>query len=338
MLLTFVAMMTILVQGTRAVPLHAAVKATYLMPVSVVFAFWAALGVDWLGTFHRRWLKPTLVACTVLALASSVVFLQGRVVAREWFERWRDASLWQNAYGVVYYAAGDSVHATELFERAAAKDFHLGYENLATVALDDDRPLEALHYLRNAARLQPAQSLGTPWDRALFNKLTRAEYLNTMAVIYDRLGWPRAAMAAALEAVASDRTMPEASYDLAILKLERATSRPGPANAPWRVAFLAQSRTLLFNAIVNDPGFREARELAGTIEALSGNCDAAIQMIEDALRPAPNEYRRYPVITGVGDLLASSARRRRYITKLPEALRPQFQLKRCSEDRRDHEA
>src|SRR5206468_13130810 len=132
----------------------------------------------------------------------------------------------------------------------------------------------------------------------LFNKLTHAEYVNTMAVIYERLGWEREAMAAALDAVDADRTMPEASYDLAILKLARVVSRPSPADAPWRLAFLAQSRALLFNAIVNDPGFREARALAGTIEALGGNCDAAIPIIEDALRAAPNEYRRYPVITG----------------------------------------
>ena len=113
---------------------------------------------------------------------------------------------------------------------------------------------------------------------------------------------------------------------------------PIPANAPWRVAFLAQSRTLLFNAIVSDPAFREARALEGTIEALTGNCNNAISAIEDALRPHGGEYRTYPVITGVGDLLASAARRRRHIIDLPDALRPELHLKRCREEQRDHEA
>lgn len=338
MLLTFGAMIAILVQGTRAVPIHAAVKATYLMPVSVVFSFWLALGAEWLGTHRRRWLKPAMAACAVLALASSIVFLQGRVIARWWLEEWRESSLWQNVYGVVYYAGGDTTRARELFERAAEENHHLGYENLSVLALESNRPLEALHYLRNAARIQPMQSLGTPADQALFNKLTRAEYLNTMAVIYHRLGWHEAAMAAAQEAVASDRTMPEASYDLAVLKLTSAVTRPGPADATWRAAFMMQSRALLFSAIVNDPGFQEARALAGTVEVLDGNCEGAVTTIREALGPHPDEYRRYPVITGVGDLLASAVRRRRHITDLPDALRPDLQIERCLGERRNHEA
>jgi len=338
MLLTFGVMIAILVQGTRAVPIHAAVKATYLMPVSVIFSFWLALGAEWLGTHHRRWLKPVMTACAILALASSIVFLQGRVIARWWLETWYESSLWQNVYGVVYYAGGDTTRAREFFERAAEQDHHLGYENLSVLALEGDRPLEALHYLRNAARLQPTQSLGTPPDRALFNKLTQAEYRNTMAVIYHRLGWYEAAMAAAQDAVASDRTLPEAAYDLAVLKLTRALTRAGSKDATWRAAFIMQSRALLFSAIVNDPGFQEAHALAGAVEALTGNCEVAVPTIQKALSPHPDEYRLYPVVTGVGDLTASAVRRRCHITDLPTALRPDLQLERCLAERRDHAA
>src|SRR6185369_3135721 len=46
MLLASASMAAIVVLGTRSVPTQAAVKATYLMPISVAFAFWFALGID----------------------------------------------------------------------------------------------------------------------------------------------------------------------------------------------------------------------------------------------------------------------------------------------------
>ncbi len=330
MLLTFGAMMAILVQGTRAVPIHAAVKATYLMPVSVVFSFWFALGVEWLATTRPRWLKPAVGACTLLALASSVVFLQNRVLAPTWLGEWRDSGVWQNMYGVVYYAGGDTSKAREFFAEAAETNHHLGYENLSALALNADRPLEALHLLRQAARIQPTQTIGTPADQAQFNRLTRAEYLNTMAVIYHRLGWHRAALAAAQESVASDPTMPEAAYDLALLKLISATTGSGPADAPWRTAFTIQSRALLTKVIARDPAFQEARTLTGTLEALSGNCHAAVTMLDEA-RSRSGDLRQYPIITGVGDMHAAAVRRRRHIEDLPDALRPE--LERCLQQR-----
>jgi tetratricopeptide (TPR) repeat protein len=337
MLLTFGAMMAILVQGTRAVPIHAAVKATYLMPVSVVFSFWFALGAEWLGRTRPSWLKPVVAACAVLAVASSVVFLQNRFIATYWLDEWRDSPPWQNLYGVVYYAGGDTPRARESFEKAAQSDYHLGYENLATLALDDDRPLEALHLLRRAARIQPTQTIGTPADQAQFNLLTRAEYLNTMAVIYHRLGWHRAALAAAQEAVASDPTMPEAAYDLALLKLISATTGSGPAEARWRTAFRMQSRALLSEVIARDPAFGEARTLTSTLDALNGNCPAAVAMFGEA-RARRGDLRQYPIFTGVGDMHAAAVRRRRHIEDLPDALRPEPPLERCRQEHRDHAA
>jgi hypothetical protein len=169
----------------------------------------------------------------------------------------------------------------------------------------------------------------------LFNQLTRAEYLNTMAVIYHRLGWDAAAMTAAKAAVAADPTLPEAAYDLALLKLTRAFTRPGVREAPWRSAYIAQSRRLLFNTLVIDPGFQEALALSGVIEAVDGDCAGAVPALEQALHPDPRTYRSYPVDTGVGDLLASAARRRRYITDLPTAVRPDLQLARCRDEQRN---
>ncbi len=330
MLLTFGAMMAVVVQGTRAVPVHAAVKATYLMPVSVVFSFWLALGAAWLGARRRRWMHAAAALSALLAVASCTVFLQGRLVGGWWLEQSQDVSLWRNVAGVVYYAGGDTRHAEELFALAAADDHHLGWENLSAVALDAGRPLEALHDLRIAARLQPSQSLGTPADQALFNQLTRAEYLNTMAVIYYQLGWDAAALDAAEAAVAADPTLPDAAYDLAVLKLARVDA--ADATAPWRAAYVAQSRRLLSNALALDPGFRDARALAGVAAALDGDCPDAVATIEKALASDTRMYRSYPVDTGVGDLLASAVRRRRHITELPEAVRPDRLLARCRDE------
>lgn len=328
MLLTFGAMMVVLVQGTRAVPIHAAVKTTYLMPASVTFGYWLALGVAWLGARSRRALKLTAVLSAMLAFASGFVFLQGRTVGAWWVEESPKGSLWRNVAGVVYYAGGDVGRARELFTLAAADGHHLGWENLSALALDEDRPLEALHYLRRAAELQPSQSLGLPADQELFNRLTRAEYLNTMAVIYHRLGWDAAALAAAQDAVASDPTMPEASYDLALLKLASVAAHADGRDSAWRAAYLAQSRTLLMHVIAGDPGFADARMLTEVAAMLAGDCGTAKATPPSA---AASAHRLYPVDTGVGDLLASAVRRRRHIPELPELLRPELRIARCGE-------
>jgi len=330
MLVTFGAMLVVVVQGTRAVPLHAAVKATYLMPASVVFAYWLALGAEWLGARRRAWLHAAAAISGVLALVSCVVFSQGRLIGRQWMEKTTASPMWRNVEGVVYYAGGDVDRARERFELAAADGYHLGFENLAVLALEDGRDLEALYSLRRAARLQPMQSYGTPADQMRFNTLTGAEYGNTMAVLYHRLGWEDAALAAAAQAVADDPMLPEAAYDLAVLKLLRATERAGD-DGDFSRQLVAQSRRLLFTVMVLDPGFREARALAGVTDALDGDCAHAISAIERATDTVSVEHRLYPVTTGLGDPLASSVRRRHHITELPEAIRPDRYLARCRE-------
>ena len=332
MLLTFGAMMVVVVQGTRAVPLHAAVKATYLMPASVVFAYWLALGAQWLGAWRRSWLHGAAVISAILAFVSCLVFFQGRLIGRAWMDDTSRSPVWRNVLGVVYYAGGDVDRARELFQLAAADSYHVGFENLAILALEEGRDLEALYLLRRAAWLQPMQSYGTPADQALFNQLTRAEYQNTMAILYHRLGWNDAAMKAAKQAVADDPTMPEAAYDLAVLKMLRAAEDAGGDTEIAR-RLVAQSRQLLFAALVLDPAFREAQAMVGVADAIDGECPRAIDAIERALDPTIATHRRYPV-TGVGDPLASSVRRRRYITDLPAVVRPDRHLARCLDEQR----
>ncbi|MFN2376340.1 MAG: glycosyltransferase family 39 protein [Candidatus Binatia bacterium] len=331
MLFTFAAMGAVVVQGTSSVPTHAAVKATYLLPVSAIFGFWFALGLDWVQRRHARWLRYVVASCAVLLVLSSTVFLQGHTIARNWFGDEQLSPLWRNIYGVIYHAGGDQARAREYFQSAADEDYHVAMENLAVLDLEAE-PLKALHWIRRALDLQPSQSLGTPADRALFNRNTEAEYLNTMAVLYHRLGWASAAHDAAQRAVEADSTFPEASYDLAVLSAANALAGPAAESDSTRRAWLERSRRLVFDTLVMDAAFGEARLLAAALQALDGDCEGAAATIRDA--EAREGHRLYPVDTGIGDMLAASIKRRRHITELPEYLTPAYQLGRCAADAR----
>jgi len=331
MLMTFTFMLAIFVQATRTVPMNAAVKATYLTPAAVIFAFWFALGTDRLTSWRRNLLAPLVAWCSVLALVSVVVFTQGVFVARGWLDGAVTSSpVWMNIYGVVYYAAGQRDRARELFEQGAEVNWHLAHENLAAMALEEDRPLEALYQLRSAAKQQPNQSYGIPEDRVTYNTLTKAEYLNTLAVIYDRLGWHEQALASAREAYAIDPTIPEVSYDLAVLTLKSVLRSDGQRDEAALPAALAESRKLLATAFAADSGFYEARALIGTANILEGKCEEGAREIEEALALRGKVHRFYPVNTGQGDIQAAALKRRVHIRELPAEFRPQTPPAYCS--------
>ena len=330
MLVTFTAMVALFVQATSTVPMHAAVKATYLTPASLIFGFWFALGADRLGRASPRWLHRAALACAFLAVACVVVFSNNVFINRGWLvEASTNSGPWQNLYGIVYYAGGDRGRARELFDSAAGNSWYLGDENLAYLALQDGRPLEALYHVRTAAQLQPRQSFGTRADRMHFNLNAQADYQNQMAIIYYRLGWMDLALAAADKAYQYDGTIPEIRYDLAVLKLAHALSRHGTGDGQITQA-VAQSRALLLAATVGDPAFFEVEALAGSLDALDGNCERGMPTIRDALAPHPGQYRTYPVTTGPGNFHAAALQRRMHIEELPELLRPEYQLARCT--------
>src|SRR3989442_1393722 len=83
-LLTLGAMIALFVQGTLTVPMHAAVKSTYLSPVSLGFAFWLALGAHRLGRASPLWLRRAALECVVLAIASVIVFTNNVFVGPGW--------------------------------------------------------------------------------------------------------------------------------------------------------------------------------------------------------------------------------------------------------------
>ncbi len=313
---TLVPMLAIFIVGTRSVPIAAAVKATYLLPASVAFGLAFALGLEWVALRRARVVRFVAVD---LALASAIavgVFWHGLLFSeREIFGSWPliHAST-ADQYGVVYYAAGDRAAARAHFERAAADDLYLGYENLALLAFEDERTGEALHLLKRAIRLQPRQSPGQGPDRALYDRITAAEYWNLVSVFEHARGRMVRAEGAAAAAVARDPTLPEAHFDLAVAMLARADR--GGGGVP---ATLARARSHLDRAVALDPGFAEAAALRAIVDAVAAGdrADAATGLV---LRRAAPGDRLYPVETGIGAPYAASIGRRRHVTDLPETL------------------
>src|SRR6185369_5177205 len=106
------------------------------------------------------------------------------------------------------------------------------------------------------------------------------EYRNTMAVLYHQLGRKEQAARAAKLAHELDPRLPEAAYDLAVLVAERALAAAGPADAGDRIArssdAIARSRSLVLEALREDPGFAEAWELDVALDAAQGHCTEAV--------------------------------------------------------------
>jgi len=236
MLALLAGMVAIFVHGTRTVPIPAAVKATYFMPIAVVFAFALALGFVRLTNGRPRFARLIVAEGALLALVSVAVFWHGLLFTLTPHEVPLFAGSADNVQGVVYYAAGDRAQARRWFASAAAAGLHLGWENLGLLALEGGRTEEALHLLKRAARLQPWQVFGSPADRAAFNRRTRAEYLNSMAVAYHALGRDAHASRVLTAARARDPKIPEVHYNRGVLHLIDAVRTAPPSAVSVRAA------------------------------------------------------------------------------------------------------
>ncbi len=324
-LASLAAMAVVLVHGTRSVPTQSAIKATYLMPVSVAFAYLAALGLDAVRARSRTLARAALAACALLAVASTLVFTRDLVLDTG-LERGESRAVAQNLHGVIDYAAGDLDAAAEHFAAAARAGWHLGDENLAALAFERGQLERAEWFLSRAALRQPAQTRGTADERRQAISTTQAEYANSLAVIAHAAGRPEEAMRRARRAVAHDPELPEAHYDLGVLGMERALASAGGGGAgagDFGAACEAVARSTEL-----DPAFLEARRLRGVCLAWLGECDAARPWL-DGPGVSPPGTRGWPVETGPGDLNAAGLHRRRHIQSLAEPLRIDAALARC---------
>ncbi len=323
MLVTFVSSCALFVVWALSVPMHAAIKATYVTHCSAMFAYWLAAG---LGLFEGRLrrLRPFVLAdLAALAVASIVVFTQGVFLWSDHIERTSGIAVWKNLEGLLAYATGDRERARHEFSRAAAQGFALAEENLAALALEDGQTLESLYRLRLAAHLQPGQSIGWNEDRVRFDRVTQAEYRNSIGAAYYELGRLDDSARFLAEAFELDPTIPETSYDLGILELARAHQA---ADETTRRRLELAAAEHFAKAFELDPGFSEAGALAAEFDGRPGACrDFTATPQSRCWTPR----RFYPVETTTGNQHASAIKRRRHITKPGPALDADLSRRGC---------
>jgi hypothetical protein len=142
------------------------------------------------------------------------------------------------------------------------------------------------------------------------------------------LGWLEQAADAASQAIALDRSLPEAHYNLAVIDLTEALST-ADEDEQWRSALIIQANRHALTTLALDPAFFDAMDLIATTQAMQGDCDTASETIQNARGPHPGMHRKYPIETGTGDMHSASIGRRRHIRDLPGALRPEYCLASC---------
>jgi tetratricopeptide (TPR) repeat protein len=328
MLATLGAMAVVVVQGTRTVPMHAAVKATYIMLVGTAFAYLFGVGLVEIRRRSPRVLASVTAVCAALAVASVVVFAHGRFLSTEWSDEGLENSIVQNMYGVLFYAAGDRRSAEAKFRGAAERGLHLGYENLATIAAERGELDAAKFLLRMAALRQPLQIPGTPAQRNEATATTQAEYANTLATFEAADGRLDAAMEALETSRRLDPSIPESAFNLGAVRLWQSLDAPPDA----RNALVSAAEADFLEAERLDPAFPAPILLRAVAAALRGDCRAARQIFSDQADPARRGPRKYPVETGPGDLYSAGLRRRRIIDELPPELSPDRALQKCPSD------
>ncbi|MFN2425583.1 MAG: glycosyltransferase family 39 protein [Candidatus Binatia bacterium] len=324
------AMLALFVYGTRQAPIAAAVKATYFTPVSLVFALWFAEGFVRLERSRPRWSRLAAGACAVTGLLSLAVFWQGFLFdsndLKSSMPRYVDAQTTQA--GIVEYAGGRKAEARLAFERAAASDYHLAWENLAFLAIDDGRLFEGLRLLRRAARLQADQADGGPVGRERFLDLAAAEYDHSMAVVLHGLGRRDKAVARWYRALGRNPLHGEALYCLALARLEDALA--DARSQDERRVVLHDARLALASVRAVDPGLKAGWQLAATVEAVRGDCDEAQRVVDEWQALPWWTQRLYPAETGTGAGFSASIGRRRLIAPSRDELLPPASLARCN--------
>jgi tetratricopeptide (TPR) repeat protein len=323
-LVALAAMAAVVVHGTRTVPTQAAVKGTYLMPVSVAFAYLFALGLGELGRRSAGARRAATIACSTGAALSALVFAYGLAVPTDWFDRVQATARVRNLRGVLELAGGNRGAAKVEFEAAARAGWHLGFENLAALALDrGDLPV-ASWMLASAAARQPGQSEGTVEERLEAIATTQAEYANARAVLLAAEGRYVEAKTSLESASRLDPSIPEVRFNAGMLELLES------GGAAERGPSLARAGADFARSLELDPAFREATGMLGVVEALRGDCAAALPLLSAALSADRPAARGWPVETGPGDLNAAGFLRRRRIEAAGPELSPRVHLQACA--------
>jgi len=325
---TTAAMIVLLVQGTIEVPIAAAVKATYFTPIAVVFAFWFAHGAVWIDERLRALSYLLRAGFLVLAVLSLAVFWQGFLfdptTITSNIPRFDEGKTVQD--GIVKYAGGRVDEARALFRKAAATDYHLAYENLGFLLIDEGKVRAGLSQLRLAWRMQHRQVDG-PIDADRFLRLAKAEYGHSIAVVMHDHGQSRRATLLWRRALRQNPQLSEALAGLSLTRLEDVLHLE-PDEKARRAAFEeAASDFASVRAI--DPGLADGWTLGAAVSAARGDCDGA-RAILDAWKSLPCWIeRQFPAETGTGAGHSASIGRRRLARPRTQRFNPDLVLRAC---------
>lgn len=323
------AMLVLFVQGTRAVPIAGAVKATYFTPITLPVAFWFAHGLATLEERCPAWGRAVQSGCALLAVVALAVFWQGFLFDPGSFGQrmphFAEGAV--NQEGIVEYAGGRRMEARRDFEQAAASNYHLALENLAFLAVEDGRAREAMRLLRRAARYQHSQIEGGEIQREKFLRLALAEYDHSMAVVLHGMGNRERALARWHRAIMRDPFHAEALWCLALVKLENglATARDEPA----RRNALGDAERALANVRAIDPGLDQGWMLAAAVRAAAGDCEGARGLLREREALPWWTQRRFPAESGTGAAFSASIGRRRLVAPVRPEIDPTRALAAC---------
>ncbi|MFT4569792.1 MAG: hypothetical protein ACI8TX_000307 [Hyphomicrobiaceae bacterium] len=295
---SLVGMGALFVYGTYAAPVHAAVKATYFVPVALSFAWFSAQGLVVLKQHARGAATAALSISGIVLALSAVVFTQGLVTGvRAWDEGSIGELADNNLWGVLEFAVGHDAHAEERFRAAAAHSYGPAYENLATIAVRGGQPQLALSHLAVARELARESANKTPGDPTARQRRNIGEVENSIAVIEASLGRRSAAVAAARTAAAAQAQIPEAAFNLAALLFGELGDPTD--DTPQQQRARTQAFRHIEDALNADAGFREALLLRARMHARAGSCGTA-EFDLATVRRQPHLRRAYPLPAGQG--------------------------------------
>ena len=281
------------------VPIWSALKASYLLPLSLPYAAFLCRGVEALaarGGGAWRWAAPA--ALTGVCLAAGVVATAGLVLPRR-----ADSP----AAGAVHFYFGEYDAARRSYQRLIGlTDYPVAWlDNLAAVELADGDPQRARRLYARAVSLERSRGGVRPY---------------------------RAGQLAVATALAGDLAGARALLDETLAEAPRAELRANRGAIRAQLGDLEGAEADLRAALDDAPALVPAWRNLAWVLARSGGAEEAQRVRERAAREACRAPRGYPYGVGTGEVLEWGVGRRWLLRLDAEGLRvalPSFYREAC---------
>ena len=287
------------VRFSWGMPTWAALKASYLLPLSLPYAAFLCRGVEALaarGGGAWRWAAPA--ALTGVCLAAGVVATAGLVLPRR-----ADSP----AAGAVHFYFGEYDAARRSYQRLIGlTDYPVAWlDNLAAVELADGDPQRARRLYARAVSLERSRGGVRPY---------------------------RAGQLAVATALAGDLAGARALLDETLAEAPRAELRANRGAIRAQLGDLEGAEADLRAALDDAPALVPAWRNLAWVLARSGGAEEAQRVRERAAREACRAPRGYPYGVGTGEVLEWGVGRRWLLRLDAEGLRvalPSFYREAC---------